>query len=181
MTDKNKQELKLHSKNENNNYMNKFKNHQPTVMNYSKNDKFLEENSKGFCYICQQEISGSEIKRHLMTSCFNKLIGKNEAFLLKASAGPYWIYFTIPKEKIQSKIHTPLQKLWASWYKNLSPCKIYYNKKRTLDKEKEIAGKDEFEIENKEEFAIEFISHIKLRSNKMLILAKNKEPTIKKQ
>jgi len=172
----NKANLSASQKNENKSEIPHINNY--SIVNQEYEDKFLEEHSLGICYLCQKEISGKNIKNHLMNDCLKKINGEKEAFLIKASAGPYWIYFTIPKENIISEMYLPLKKIWPAWYNNMKPCRVEPFTK-ILPKKNNIASED-LGIEKKEDLAVEFISQIKISKKQMLILGKNKTPLVEK-
>lgn len=74
--------------------------------------------SKGKCRICGKECSQSGIKKHIL-SC-NKDNGKDEVFLIKAEAGPFWVYFEIQNNKTLKQLDQFLRDLWLECCGHLS-------------------------------------------------------------
>src|SRR3989338_4387620 len=74
--------------------------------------------SRGDCRICKKEFSQSGIKRHVL-SC-NKDNGKEKVFLIKAEAGPFWVYFDIEAKKNLKQLDRFLRDLWLECCGHLS-------------------------------------------------------------
>lgn len=94
--------------------------------NTPETDPFSEGNSKGKCRICNKEFLGKEIKKHIK-SCSANIKGNVDSFLVKASAGPFWVYFSAPKNKKLSDIDQFLRDLWLECCGHLSAFEL--NKK----------------------------------------------------
>ena len=176
MSNINKANLSASQKHENKSEISHINNY--SIVNQEYEDKFLEEHSLGICYLCQKEISGKNIKNHLINDCLKKINGEKEALMIKASAGPYWIYFTIPKEDIKSEMYMPLNKIWPAWYDKMTPYRVEPLTKILPKKNK--SDSEGLGIEKKEDLALEFISQIKISKKQMLILGKNKTPLVEK-
>ncbi len=90
--------------------------------------------SKGKCRICKKEFSQSEIKKH--TLLCNKDNGKEKVFLIKAEAGPFWVYFEIEAKKTLKRLDQFLRDLWLECCWHLSAFTI--NKQRYSIYEQEL-------------------------------------------
>ena len=66
--------------------------------------------SRGDCRICKKEFSQSGIKKHVL-SC-NKDDGKEKVFLIKAKAGPFWVYFEVETKKTLKQLDKFFRDLW---------------------------------------------------------------------
>jgi hypothetical protein len=74
--------------------------------------------SKGRCRICNKEFKQSGIKKHLLTC--DKENGKEKVFLIRAEAGPFWVYFEIEKNKTLKQLDQFLRDLWMECCGHLS-------------------------------------------------------------
>lgn len=90
--------------------------------------------SRGKCRICNKEFSQLGIKKHIL-SC-NKDNGKERAFLIKAEAGPFWIFFEIEEKKTLKQLDQFLRDLWLECCGHLSAFTI--NKQRYSIYEQEL-------------------------------------------
>lgn len=90
--------------------------------------------SKGKCRTCNEEFSQTGIKKHIL-SC-NKNNGKNTVFLIKAEAGPFWVYFEIESNKKLKDLDRFLRNLWLECCGHLSAFTI--NKQRHSSYEQEL-------------------------------------------
>ncbi|MBS3176531.1 hypothetical protein J4457_04810 [Candidatus Woesearchaeota archaeon] len=90
--------------------------------------------SKGRCRICKKEFSQSGIKKHIQ-SC-DKDNGKEKVFLIKADAGPFWVYFEIEANKTLKQLDQFLRDLWLECRGHLSAFTI--NKQRYSIYEQEL-------------------------------------------
>jgi len=90
--------------------------------------------SKGKCRICNKEFSQSGIKKHIL-SC-DKRNGKEKVFLIKAEAGPFWVYLEIEGKKILKYLDQFLRDLWLECCGHLSAFTI--NKQRYSIYEQEL-------------------------------------------
>jgi len=160
--------------------------------NSPEKDPFSEANSKGICRLCSKEFSGKEIKKHI-AECLKNSKEATEAFLLKASEGPFWVYFSVPKNKKLVDIDNFLRDLWLECCGHLSAFeigKIRYmsddseledNEKgmdARIDKSMEFGTKVHYEYDfgTATELELECISAIKTDSKNIAILARNNLP-----
>ena len=74
--------------------------------------------STGKCRICDKEFSQSGIKKHIL-SC-NKDNEKEKVFLVRAEAGPFWVYFEIETKKTLKHLDQFLRDLWLECCGHLS-------------------------------------------------------------
>jgi len=74
--------------------------------------------SRGKCRICNKEFSQRGIKKHIL-SC-NKDNGNAKVFLIKAEAGPFFVYFEIEKNKTLKQLDKFLKELWLECCGHLS-------------------------------------------------------------
>jgi len=74
--------------------------------------------SKGKCRLCNKEFSQAGIKKHIIACDKNK--GKEKVFLIKAEAGPFWIYFEIETKKTLKQLDQFLRDLWLECCGHLS-------------------------------------------------------------
>ena len=148
--------------------------------------------SKGICRSCSKEFSEKEIKKHLVEYVENsKVIVK--AFLLKASADPFWVYFSVSVNKKLIDIDGFLRNLWLECCGHLSLFKIGKATYMSDDSELESNEKSmnigvdkilkprikmhyEYDFGTTTELELEVISTIKTDSNKINILARNNIP-----
>lgn len=90
--------------------------------------------SKGKCRICRKEFSQRGIKKHIL-SC-NKDNGNEKVFLIKAEAGPFWVYFEIETKRTLKQLDQFLRDLWMECCGHLSAFTI--NKQRYSIYEQEL-------------------------------------------
>ena len=74
--------------------------------------------SRGKCRLCNKEFSQPGIRKHIL-SC-DKDDGKENVFLIKAEAGPFWIYFKIESKKTLKNLDAFLRDLWLECCGHLS-------------------------------------------------------------
>jgi hypothetical protein len=74
--------------------------------------------SKGKCRLCNKEFRQEDIKKHLLT--YDKDDGKEKVFLIKAEAGPFWVYFEIETKKTLKQLDQFLRDLWLECCWHLS-------------------------------------------------------------
>lgn len=81
--------------------------------------------SEGVCKFCKKTFSGSMIANHLQ-SCAERLKAQEseskqrKVFLLKASAGPFWVFFEVGDASTLKKVDSFLRKLWLECCGHLS-------------------------------------------------------------
>jgi len=72
--------------------------------------------SKGVCRACDRTISGRGMTRHLQSCAERRRLqlkqGDGRAFLIKASAGPFWVYFEVSDSSTLRDIDSFLRDLW---------------------------------------------------------------------
>lgn len=104
--------------------------------------------SEGKCKFCKKTISGRAMARHL-ASCAERLNAQESecqqerSFLLKASAGPFWVYFEVNASSTLEDVDSFLRKLWLECCGHLSAFTIngvqYYSQTHELgDKNMEV-------------------------------------------
>ena len=80
--------------------------------------------SKGVCRSCGKTFSGSGMLRHLQARPERKKLqvmkGKGNVMHLKASTGPFWVYFEMNDSTTLSDIDTFLRDLWLECCGHLS-------------------------------------------------------------
>lgn len=152
----------------------------------------MKINTNGICRICSKEFLGKEIRKHIIGCLKNNKVGE-EAFLLKAYAGPFWVYFSVSKNRKLSDIDNFLRELWLECCGHLSAFKIgnisYMSDISELEYDEK--GMDininnilehgvkihyEYDFGTTTELELEYISTIKTGSNKIVILARNSLP-----
>jgi len=72
--------------------------------------------SVGSCEFCKKELSVGAMTRHLPT-CLERIKaqrtgGEEKVFLIKASAGPFWVYFEASSSDTLESIDSFLRHLW---------------------------------------------------------------------
>lgn len=156
------------------------------------NDTFSEANSKGKCRLCNKEFFGKDIKKHIKTCIVNQE-GSIDSFLIKASSGPFWVYFSVPADKKLSDIDQFLRDLWLECCCHLSAFNIGNTSYQSADSElsrneksmntpvksliKEgIVFSYEYDFGTTTELELECISKIKKGENNISILARNMLP-----
>ncbi len=90
--------------------------------------------------ICNRILSGRGMTSHLR-SCISENLqseqGDNKIFLIKASAGPFWVYFEADASSTLGKIDNFLRDLWLECCGHLSAFTIdavrYYSHKEFVD------------------------------------------------
>lgn len=155
-------------------------------------DPFSEANSRGKCRLCNKEFSGKNIKKHILKDIKNNK-GTTESFLLKAHAGPFWVYLSVPASKKLINIDRFLRNMWLECCGHLSTFTISGQKYYSHDIDLEIGDKTmevklqsilapglkfnyEYDFGTPTELNIECISRIKTNENQIIILARNKLP-----
>ena len=72
--------------------------------------------SQGICRSCGKTLSGSGMTRHLQACAERKKLqakqGRGKVFLIKASAGPFWVYFESNDSSKLDDIDNFLRSLW---------------------------------------------------------------------
>jgi hypothetical protein len=86
--------------------------------------------AKGNCGYCRQRFAGSRIKQHLQ-ECSKRSEGDSgEVLLLRAWAGPYWVYFEVNADSTLRDVDGFLRELWLECCDHLSAFTIdeeHYN------------------------------------------------------
>jgi len=76
----------------------------------------IEMESRGVCRACNRTISGRGMTRHLQSCPERKKAqseqGSGKVFLIKASAGPFWVYFEVNDSSTLVDIDIFLRDLW---------------------------------------------------------------------
>ena len=81
--------------------------------------------SDGICNFCKGTVSGTGMTRHLQ-SCASRMQAQarekkqGKVFLMKASAGPFWIYFDADGSSTLKKVDSFLRDLWLECCGHLS-------------------------------------------------------------
>ncbi len=99
----------------------------------------MEMKSEGACKICNRVLSGRGMTSHLR-SCMSKNLqaeqGNRKIFLIKASAGPFWVYFEVDASSMLEKIDKFLRDLWLECCGHLSAFTIdgviYYSPNESM-------------------------------------------------
>jgi len=80
--------------------------------------------SKGICKACNKTFSGSGMTRHLQACVERKKLqlvqGRGRILLLKASAGPFWVYFDVGDSSTLTDVDGFLRALWLECCGHLS-------------------------------------------------------------
>ncbi len=80
--------------------------------------------SKGICKACNKAFSGSGMTRHLQACVERKKLqlvqGRGRILLLKASAGPFWVYFDVGDSSTLADVDSFLRALWLECCGHLS-------------------------------------------------------------
>ncbi len=156
-------------------------------------DLLSEFNSKGKCRLCEKECTGKEMKKHLI-KCIKKI--KNNALLLKAVEGPFFVYFSVPENKNLKDVDKFLRGVWLECCGHLSMFKIgkiYYISNNTeLDENEEtmdikvdkvlregVKCNYEYDFGTTTPLDIECVSKIETESKTIEILARNNQPDFK--
>src|SRR3989339_53229 len=161
--------------------------------NYFPDDPLDPKFSKGSCRNCKQPFSQRAMKKHLQT-CL-KDTGVIDSFLIRASAGPFFIYLTIPRNKPLSFLDHFLRDVWLECCGHLSRFiinKISYMSDDELEEdEKSMLTKMfailkpglkftyEYDFGTTTMLELECISAIKTNTEKPVIIARNNLPRIK--
>ena len=155
-------------------------------------DPLSEINSNGRCRLCNQEFSGKEIKRHIKVCAENQKKGVN-AFLMRASSGPFWVYFSVPVNNKLTKIDQFLRDLWLECCGHLSKFTIerrsYLSYEEDLEDDEEHMNIEidtilkpwakfqyEYDFGTATMLEVECVSKIRADNSKITILARNKLP-----
>jgi hypothetical protein len=80
--------------------------------------------SEGVCRLCNKTFSGRGMTRHLQ-SCIGRKEPKSKGgdekiFLIKASAGPFWVYFEVNGSSTLGNVDSFLRSLWLECCGHLS-------------------------------------------------------------
>ncbi len=79
--------------------------------------------SEGICSYCKKTFSGRAMAKHL-EACVERNkqteVGKGNVFLIKASCGPYWVYFEANTDSALKNIDDFLRDLWLECCGHLS-------------------------------------------------------------
>jgi len=97
--------------------------------------------SKGVCRACNRTISGRGMTRHLQSCPERKKLqseqGSGKVFLIKASAGPFWVYFEVDDSSMLADIDIFLRDLWLECCGHMSAFTInsmtYYSSTEYLE------------------------------------------------
>lgn len=148
--------------------------------------------TSGKCRICEKILKQNAMGKHIITCAQNLNSGKN-AFLIKASNGPFWVYFSVPSNKELLDVDDFLRDLWLECCGHLS-CfstenKRYFSHDEDLQENEEIMEIPlvkvlkkgtkmhyEYDFGTPTELQIECLSIIKTNSKDIKILARNDEP-----
>ena len=155
-------------------------------------DPLSEVNSNGRCRLCSHDFSGKEIKKHIKECAANQKEGVH-SILMKASSGPFWVYFSVPSNNKLTKVDQFLRDLWLECCGHLSAFTIekrrYLSSKEGLEEDEESMdiGMDmilkpglkfqyEYDFGTETVLEIEYTSKIQADKNKIKILARNNLP-----
>lgn len=158
-------------------------------------DPLSERNSRGKCGLCGEEFAGMSIRAHLK-SCLGKLRGGHPAFVLKASAGPFWVYFSADVNSTLKDVDGFLRELWLECCGHLSSFEIgkqvYFSEpselepgEKTMEAPVEKALKGVSKFSHKYDFGtttnllLEVVCEIEEGPAKVMILARNALPPFK--
>lgn len=97
--------------------------------------------SKGVCSACNRTISGRGMTRHLQSCPEREKLqlkqGDGKVFLIKASAGPFWVYFEVNDSSTLRDIDSFLRNLWLECCGHMSAFTIgsvrYYSTTEFLE------------------------------------------------
>lgn len=83
--------------------------------------------SEGECSYCKKAFSGNGMEKHLL-SCAERTkthgLGGGKAFLVKAAAGPFWVYFEVDTSSTLKNVDSFLRDLWLECCGHLSSFSI---------------------------------------------------------
>lgn len=83
--------------------------------------------SEGMCSFCKKVFPGRGIERHLL-ACHarteSQAVGDGKIFLIKAAAGPFWVYFEVDAPSTLKKVDSFLRDLWLECCGHLSSFSI---------------------------------------------------------
>ncbi|MFH1916039.1 MAG: hypothetical protein ABIJ21_02130 [Nanoarchaeota archaeon] len=96
--------------------------------------------SKGKCRLCNKEFSQRGMKKHILACDKDK--GQENVFLIKAEAGPFWVYFEIETEKTLKKLDAYLKDLWLECCGHLSAFTISNQRYSIYEQELDSDEKD---------------------------------------
>lgn len=95
--------------------------------------------SEGACRLCNRTLSGRGMTKHLQSCMREKLQSKQgdgRVFLIKASAGPFWVYFEVNGSSMLRDIDSFLRDLWLECCGHMSAFTIdsvrYYSHGRLM-------------------------------------------------
>lgn len=74
---------------------------------------------QGVCKFCKKMISGSAMAKHLL-SCEKTPVGTGRGFLVRASAGPFFVYFEASSSMKLENVDAFLRSLWLECCGHLS-------------------------------------------------------------
>lgn len=158
--------------------------------------------SEGICNFCRKAISSNAIKKHLLSCIERKKMnelkkGNDKIFMIKAGAGPFWVYFELSSLKSLRDIDVFLRDLWLECCGHLSMFTMGENtyaiepQKEHGDKSMNIRLEDahfyegmkfkhEYDFGTTTELFLECISERKgIVEPKIIILARNNLPEFK--
>ena len=73
--------------------------------------------SEGLCNYCKKVYSSVAMSKHLLSCAERKRIpGDKETFLIRASAGPFFVYFEVNAQDTLEKVDNFLRNLWLDCY-----------------------------------------------------------------
>lgn len=77
--------------------------------------------SEGVCNYCEKTFSSTAMTKHLL-SCVKskKLVGDKDVFLIRAGAGPYFVYFEVNAQETLETVDNFLRDLWLECCGHLS-------------------------------------------------------------
>lgn len=96
--------------------------------------------SKGKCRVCNKDFSRSGMEKHLLSCVKNN--GKEKVFLIKAEAGPFWVYLEIEAKKTLKQLDKFLRDLWLECCGHLSSFTINNQRYNIYEEELDYDEKD---------------------------------------
>lgn len=98
--------------------------------------------SRGVCRPCKDIIGSRQINRHLQKcETYKNTQGIQDVFLIKAEAGPFWVFFEIGISKQLRDLDNFLRKLWVECCGHLSMFTINNQKYVSYDDELDYGDK----------------------------------------